>query len=120
MQPIRRARLESVIREELSLMISREIKDPRVGNVTITQVALTPDGSHATVSILLLGDDESSPELEAGIAGLNSAAGFLRRSLSKALNVRHVPELHFKADRGISNVFRVNELLNQIKPGSSE
>lgn len=119
MQETRRARLESVIRDELSMMVSRELKDPRVPPVTITQVEVTPDGGQATVFLMILGarpeEDPNYPEKMAEtLKGLSSAAGFLRRHLAKVLNVRHIPALLFREDKGLANATRVYELLREI------
>lgn len=128
MQETRRARLQAVILEELSTVVPREIKDPRVSAVTFTSVEVSPDGSHATVYVSLFGslarstDAELSPaEAEAErkkvadcIEGLNSASGFLRRHLARVLTVRHVPSLTFKQDRGFENTVKVHELLKKI------
>lgn len=128
MQPTRRARLESVILEELSMLVSRELKDPRVPPVTFTAVELSPDASSAVVYVSILGGaggvnrDEPTPaEEEAArkrmkdcLEGLTSATGFLRRHLAKALSVKHIPHLAFREDKGIENASRVFELLKKI------
>lgn len=122
MNETRRARLEAVILEELSMVIAREVKDPRVPPLTITSVKVTQDGSQATVMITLLGKslggESDSPahqkEMRECLEGLSSASGYLRRHLAQALTVRHIPSLIFKEDRGLDNVLRVNELLKEI------
>src|SRR5262245_41749596 len=101
MQETRRLRMESVIREELSTLILREIKDPRVPAVTITGVQVTPDGGEATISVAILGGaqgghDGAPPLSEKAaalrmkdcIAGLTSAGGFLKRQLARSLNTK--------------------------------
>jgi ribosome-binding factor A len=128
MQATRRARLQAEIQQKLSVLISREIKDPRVPAITITQVEVTPDASQATVSIAILGGaqgghDGAPPLSEQGakmrmkdcLDGLASAAGFLRRNLARSIEVRHIPTLLFREDRGIENVSRVHELLKEIE-----
>lgn len=139
MNETRRARLEAVILEELSIVIPREVKDPRVPALTITAVKVTQDGSQATVMIsilgnLLRGSGEEGAQNEAEtkmrqkemkdcLEGLASASGYLRRHLARVLTIRHVPTLVFKEDRGLENVLRVNELLKQIgepKTGSGQ
>jgi ribosome-binding factor A len=123
MQPQRRARLASVILQEMASVIPREVKDPRVPSVTFTNVEVTPDGGQATVFFMLLGGRGDLSEKEADrivrdcITGLTSASGFLRRHLSRALSVRQVPTLIFKEDRGLENATRVHELLRQIATG---
>jgi ribosome-binding factor A len=129
MQPVRRARLEAVILEELAKVVPREIKDPRVQSVTFTSCQVTPDGSQATVLVTLLGglanpEAGRTPKEEAALKdclkGLNSSAGYLRRHMAGVLSIRHIPTIMFKEDKGFENTFRVNELLKQLaseKPG---
>jgi ribosome-binding factor A len=127
MQETRRARLQAVIQQELSVFISREVKDPRVPPVTLTAVEVTPDGGQATIFVAILGGaqgghDGAPPLSDKGaklrmqdcLDGLNSASGFMRRHLAQILTVRHVPALVFKEDRGFENAIRVHELLKQI------
>lgn len=126
MQDTRRARLQAVIQEELSTVVPREVKDPRVPAVTFTSVEVSPDGSHATVLVSILGappagagEPEASRRMKACLEGLASASGFLRRHLAKILTVRHIPSLTFKEDRGFENTMRVQELLQQISTEDS-
>jgi ribosome-binding factor A len=127
MQPTRRARLEAVIQQELSHVVPREVRDPRVPPCTFTAVQVTQDGSHATVFVMIFGGaqgghDGAPPLSEKGakqrmqdcVEGLQSASGFLRRHLAKVLNVRHVPTLIFREDRGMENAERVHDLLRKI------
>ena len=120
-------RLQSVIQEELSQIVPRELKDPRIPLVTFTAVEVTPDGSQATVFVAILGgargghdgtvtlsDAAAKARMKNCIAGLTSAAGFLRRHLAKILTVRHIPNLIFREDDGFENAIRVQELLKQI------
>ena len=127
MQATRRMRLQAVIRQELSQVISREVKDPRVPSVTLTAVEVTQDGSEATIFVAILGGaqgghDGAPPLSEKGaklrmkdcIDGLGSASSYMRRHLARVLNVRHVPTLTFREDRGFENAIRVQELLKEI------
>lgn len=118
MDATRRARLQSVILEELSKFIPFEVKDPRVSHIVITQVDVTQDASHATVFFSKTGATEE--ETTACQKGLDSAAGFIRHHLAKVLTIRHVPTLVFKPDRGLENSLRVHELLNQISKTKPE
>lgn len=96
----------------------RDVKDPRVGAVTFTQVEITADGSQATVSVSRFGaglrNEERGAPMKECLEGLASASGYLRRQLGHLLTVRHVPALVFREDRGIANVSRVHELLKQV------
>jgi ribosome-binding factor A len=101
--------LRQVISEAL---LRGEVRDPRVGFVTITAVLVTNDLSHARVMVSVPGDEaEKSRALE----GLQSAAGFLRSRAARALTTRSVPEFHFELDRGLQHAARINELLNEIR-----
>jgi len=118
MDSTRRARLEGVILEELTLAIRREIKDPRVDQATISRVELTEDGRQATVFVSAfsaVGQEDSDATIDRCVEGLQSASGFLRRKLGPALQLRYLPELLFKSDRGIMNSLRVQELLKQLE-----
>jgi ribosome-binding factor A len=120
-------RLQAVIQEELSMIVPREVKDPRVPSVTFTAVEVTPDGGQATVFVAILGgaqggNDGLPPLSEQGaknrmqdcLEGLTSASGYLRRHLARILNIRFIPTLVFREDRGFENAIRVNELLKKI------
>jgi ribosome-binding factor A len=113
MQETRRMRLQSAIQEELSQFVAREVKDPRIPSVTFTEVQVTQDGSHATIFVAVLGgaDDKTMQDC---IDGLTAASGYIRKHLGRVLNVRHIPTLAFREDRGFENAQRVHELLNQL------
>jgi ribosome-binding factor A len=101
--------LRQVISEAL---LRGEVRDPRVGFLTVTAVLVTNDLSHARVMVSVPGDEaEKSRALE----GLQSAAGFLRSRAARALTTRSVPEFHFELDRGLEHAARINELLNEIR-----
>ena len=127
MQETRRARLQSVIQQELSMVVPREVKDPRIPHITFTAVEVTEDGSQATIYVAILGGaqggfDGAPPLSEKGsllrmkdcLDGLTSASGFLRRHLARALSVRYIPQLIFKEDKGFENAARVHDLLKKI------
>lgn len=122
MQETRKARLASVIQQELSVAV-RSIKDPRVPSVTFTQVEVADDGSQATVYVTILGgagsigDHSDRAAIRDCLDGLKSASGFLRRHLAKILTIRHIPNLIFKEDKGLANVSRVHELLKEVERG---
>lgn len=117
MDAIRRARLATVIQEELAMYIAREVKDPRVQDVVITRAEVSVDGKDAKVWVSILGDSANidSKRIKECLEGLESAAGFLRKHLARILNLRHVPSLIFREDKGFENTLRVNELLKQIQ-----
>ena len=104
--PNRGYRVADQIQRDLSELIARELKDPRVGMVTINAVEVTPDYAHAKVFLsLLTGDPEEATQ------GLNAAAGFLRNGLFKRLHIHTVPTLHFVFDRTTERASDMNALI---------
>ena len=104
--PNRGYRVADQIQRDLSELIARELKDPRVGMVTINAVEVTPDYAHAKVYFsLLVGNPEEST------VGLNAAAGFLRNGLFKRLHIHTVPTLHFVFDRTTERASDMNALI---------
>lgn len=90
-------------------LVQGEVRDPRVGMVTVSGVEVTRDLSVATIRVAPNADDEEARD--AAIEGLQSAAGYLRRLVAQALTTRTVPELRFVRDRGLEHAKRINELL---------
>ena len=104
--PNRGFRVADQIQRDLSELIARELKDPRVGMVTINAVEVTPDYAHAKVFFsVLVGDAEATQE------ALNQAAGFLRNGLFKRLHIHTVPTLHFLFDRTPERAADMNALI---------
>ena len=108
-------RVADQIQRDLTELIARELKDPRVGMVTIQSVEVTPDYAHAKVFFSLLQGD---PELCA--QGLNQAAGFLRNGLFKRLHIHTVPTLHFVFDRTPERAADMNALIAQAVASRSK
>ncbi|HXE56403.1 MAG TPA: 30S ribosome-binding factor RbfA [Gemmatimonadales bacterium] len=100
------------IRQVVADTVMRELRDPRLGFVTITGVQVTNDLSLARVRFSVLGEEE---DREKALVALESAAGFLRSRLGKVLHLRTVPELRFEIDRGIEHAARINRLLEELK-----
>ena len=112
-QPARRPeQVAGTIRQVITEALSREIRDPRVGFVTVTGVLVTNDLSHARVAVSVGGDEA---EKARALQGLQSAAGFLRSRAARALTTRTVPELHFELDKGVEHAARIEELLESIR-----
>ena len=104
--PNRAFKVADQIQRDLSELIARELKDPRVGLVTLQGVEVTPDYAHAKVFFsLLTGDPQQTQE------GLNQAAGFLRSGLFKRLHIHTVPTLHFVFDRTSERAADMNALI---------
>jgi ribosome-binding factor A len=108
----RPGQLGETLRQVITDALAREIRDPRVGFVTVTAVLVTNDLSHARVMVSVPGEDADKTR---ALEGLQSAAGFLRSRAAKSLTTRSVPELHFELDRGLEHAARINELLNTIR-----
>lgn len=104
--------MAETLRQVITDAMAREIRDPRVGFVTITGVLVSNDLSHARVMVAVPGEDA---EKARALEGLQSAAGFLRSRAARTLTTRTVPELHFELDRGLEHAARINELLNTIR-----
>ena len=100
-------RLAEEIREEIARMIASELKDPRLGFVTVIRVELAHDPRVAQV-VGVLGDER---EREKSLAALGSAAGFVRRELGRRLRIHHTPEIDFRYDKGLEATDRVARLL---------
>lgn len=104
--------MAETLRQVITDALAREVRDPRVGFVTVTAVLVSNDLSHARVMVSTPGEDADKAR---ALEGLQSAAGFLRSRAARALTTRTVPELHFELDRGLEHAARINELLNTIK-----
>jgi ribosome-binding factor A len=104
--------MAETLRQVVSEALLREVRDPRVGFVTITSTQVTNDLSHATLLVSVPGDDQAK---ERALDGLRSAAGFLRSRAARALTTRVVPELHFELDKGLEHAARINALLDEIR-----
>ena len=104
-------RLAETLKEEISQLIRVELKDPRIGFVTLTSVDVADDLAHAKVYVSVLGtEDEGKASLEA----LNRAAGFVRSEIGKRVRLRHVPAIVFKYDPSIQHGAHIAKLLRDV------
>ena len=101
-------RIGDLIQRELSDLLAREVRDPRVGMVTLTSVDVSPDMSHAKVFFTLLDKDHLDEVQE----GLGRAAGFLRSQLAKRMQLYSIPELRFQYDESIERADRLSRLID--------
>jgi ribosome-binding factor A len=108
---VRANRVGEQMKKELSDIIGRKLKDPRVGFVTVTAVEVTGDLQQATVFISVLGNDE---EKEKTLAGLAKASGFIRSEIGKRIRLRKTPEIFFQFDSSIEYGNRIETLLDNI------
>ncbi len=99
------------LREELTDIIRREVKDPRIGFMSVTRVDVTPDLRHAAVYISVLGTDD---EREETLKALRSASGFIRHHLKPRLRMRQIPELEFRDDRSMEHAEQIARTLRDI------
>jgi ribosome-binding factor A len=108
----RQRKVQELLVQEISQIIRRELKDPKVGFVTITDAEVSPDLRHARVFYSVLG--EQSQREETGKA-LNRAAGFIRGEFARRASMRYVPEIRFHFDASVEHGARIHELLEQVK-----
>jgi ribosome-binding factor A len=109
MSASRMRRVDEAVRAVLSDVITQELKDPRVGFVTVTAVKTSPDLRHARVYVSVLGDEEARA---ASLAGLSSAHGFLQRRVASELRLKHTPMLEFEYDDTVERGIRLTALLD--------
>ncbi|MCC6793335.1 MAG: 30S ribosome-binding factor RbfA [Thermomicrobiales bacterium] len=100
------------LKEELTDIIRREVKDPRVGFMSLTEVEMAPDLRSARVYVSVLGTDE---ERAATLAALRSAAGFIRHHLKPRLRMRQIPELDFRDDRSMEHAAEISRAITEIQ-----
>ncbi len=112
----RQQQVADAIQKEVSVLIQRGMKDPRLGFVTVTRAEVSPDLHHAKVFVSILGTPE---EQEASMQALASAAGFLRHELGSRLTMRYIPSLQFRSDISIAHSDRIAQLLNQLEAEGS-
>jgi len=110
-------RLAEEIREEVARIIGRELKDPRIGFVTVTRVELTADLRMARVHVGVLGD---AAQRETTLAALRQASGFVRHTLGRRVRVRHTPDVQFLYDHGLEATERVARLLEETAAPETE
>ena len=113
----RQRRVSDQMRAQLAELLMHEVKDPRLGFVTVTEVRMSPDLTHARVFVSILGEEEQE---KSALAALRSAAGYLRREIGRRVRLRHTPELHFEVDRTLDHSDRIEELLREARPEDGE
>ncbi len=109
-------RVAEQVRRDLADLIRSELKDPRVGMISLTAVELTPDYAHAKIFFTTL-DDEHLDEVE---RGLKRASGFLRRELGRRIRIHTLPELHFVYDNSIAHGISLSHLIDQASALSDQ
>jgi ribosome-binding factor A len=114
MQGKRLERVNQLMKEEISRLVQRELKDPRLGFVTITEVDVTPDLRQAKVYVSVLGPED---KWVASFKALESARGFIWSALRKNLDLRVTPQLLFRPDRSMEHAARMSALLAGLHAG---
>jgi len=109
--PQRGLRVADQIQRDLAEIIAFELKDPRVGMFTLTEVQVTPDYAHAKIWFTLLKDN--AEQVKQTLDGLSKAAGFLRNQLGKRLHIHTLPQLHFFHDTSTSRGMQMSALIEQ-------
>lgn len=110
----RTERLSDLVRDEISRLLLRELKDPRIGFVTITGASVSPDLRHARVFVSVLGEEAAR---EASLSALRSASGFIQRALFRNLRLKHSPLVTFHLDDSMERGERIERVLRQIREG---
>ena len=109
-------RVAEQVRRDLADLIRTELKDPRVGMVSLTEVELTPDYAHAKIYFTTLND----AHLEEILQGLKRASGFLRRELGRRIHIHTLPELHFIYDSSLERGMNLSQLIDEANARSAE
>jgi ribosome-binding factor A len=107
----RSERVQELLLKEISALIQKGLKDPRIGFTTVTTVELTNNLKHAKVYISVFGTESEQGDT---ITGLSNASGFIRGSLGKNLNLRYIPVLEFILDETAKRVARINKIIHEL------
>ena len=108
-------RVAEAIRQTVAEFLTGNVRDPRVGFVTVTAVEVSGDLGHARVRVSVMGSEEEKAK---SLEGLTSAARFLRAQVASQLPLRTTPELHFELDRGLEHAQRIDQVLRKLKEGA--
>ncbi len=114
MSDVRVRKLQEFIKQEVSQMLMRGMKDPRIGFTTVTDVEVTGDLRQAKIYVSLFGSDKEKADT---LQALKHARGHVRSELGKILNLRHVPEIDFNKDTSLDYSMHIESLINEIHQG---
>ena len=109
---LRIEKLQELIKQEMSKMLLKELKDPRIGFVTVTDVEMTGDLREAKIYVSVMGDSE---QVKSSLEGLNSALGFVRREIGQRIRLRFTPEISFALDTSLDYGDHIQKLLLQVE-----
>jgi ribosome-binding factor A len=110
-------RQTEAIKEEIIIIVTGELSDPRIGLVTVHEVVMAPGGKSARVYVAVSGDENEQKQC---VAALNDAVGYIRHELADALSLRVAPELHFVLDHSNERGARIDELLQRVEKRSQK
>ncbi len=110
-------RVRTLLQRELSEVIHRSVRDPRVRFCTVADVELSPDLKYADIRMSVVGNKKQK---QGALAGLKSASGYLRREVGRRIGLRHTPELRFELDESVEHLMRIDRLLKQIDDTAEE
>jgi ribosome-binding factor A len=113
----RQEKVNELLREEVSYILRREFKDPRLGFVTVTGAEISADMRHAKIFVSIMGSEE---EKQRNMAVLKGAESFTRQALAKRLKMRVLPQIEFRLDSSVEHGVRIFELLEQVKREEAE
>ena len=109
---LRIEKLQELIKQEMSKMLLTDLKDPRIGFVTVTDVEMTGDLREAKIYVSVMGGDE---QVKSSLEGLNSALGFVRREIGQRVRLRFTPEISFALDTSLDYGDHIQKLLLQVE-----
>ena len=113
----RTERLGNLLRQEISELLQRQVKDPRLGNfITVTEVSISADLRHAKVFVSCLGSEEVKRD---ALKGLAAASGFMRNQMAKHLRLRRIPELSFHWDDSIERGAHILQLIDEVSSSNT-
>jgi ribosome-binding factor A len=105
------------IRAVVSMAILADLNDPRIRDVTVTYVEVSPDLRHAKVHVSVMGDETRQ---RLSLRGLQSAAGFLQAKIAERIEIRYTPRLNFMLDQGVKHSIEIAQILNEVLPKAKE
>ncbi len=108
----RARRVEGLVLEDISKILQNEIKDPRIGFISVTKVAMSDNLRHAKIFVSVMGNEKEKKD---SLEGLHSATGFIRKELAHRVHLRYVPELVFKLDDSMEKSAKILNLLSDLK-----
>jgi ribosome-binding factor A len=110
-------KVAEAVREVVSMSILTELRDPRIRDVTVTYVEVSPDLRNAKVHVSVMGDDSRQ---SLSLRGLQNAAGFLQQKVAKRIDTRYTPRIKFVLDQGIKNSIEISRLLGELLPPAED